>query len=48
MSEEVAMSGPLDGIRVLAMEQAVALPAATRQLADLGAEVIRVQAPQRA
>jgi len=42
------MSGPLDGIRVLAMEQAVALPAATRQLADLGAEVIRVQAPQRA
>jgi crotonobetainyl-CoA:carnitine CoA-transferase CaiB-like acyl-CoA transferase len=42
------MNAPLDGIRVLAMEQAVALPAATRQLADLGAEVIRVQAPQRA
>jgi crotonobetainyl-CoA:carnitine CoA-transferase CaiB-like acyl-CoA transferase len=42
------MTGPLDGIRVLSMEQAVALPAATRELADLGAEVIRVQAPQRA
>ena len=42
------MNAPLEGIRVLSMEQAVALPAATRQLADLGAEVIRVQAPARA
>lgn len=33
---------------MLSLEQAVALPVATRQLADLGAEVIRVQAPQRA
>jgi len=38
---------PLAGIRVLAMEQAVALPFATRHLADLGAEVIRVQSHKR-
>ncbi|MEO6398185.1 MAG: CoA transferase [Tepidiformaceae bacterium] len=37
----------LDGIIVLAMEQAVALPFATRHLADLGAEVIRVQSHKR-
>ena len=41
------MPGPLAGIRVLSMEQAAALPYATRHLVDLGAEVIRVQAPQR-
>lgn len=39
---------PLKGIRVLAMEQAVALPFTTRHLADLGAEVIRVQSHKRA
>lgn len=38
---------PLAGIRVLAMEQAVALPVATRHLADMGAEVIRVQSHAR-
>lgn len=37
----------LAGVRVLAMEQAVALPFATRHLADLGAEVIRVQSHKR-
>ena len=41
------MPGPLAGVRVLSMEQAAALPYATRHLVDLGAEVIRVQAPQR-
>ncbi len=38
---------PLAGIRVLAMEQAVALPVGTRHLADMGAEVIRVQSHAR-
>ncbi len=34
---------PLDGLRVIALEQAVAVPFATRHLADLGAEVIKVE-----
>jgi itaconate CoA-transferase len=34
---------PLDGIFVVALEQAVAAPFATRQLADLGARVIKVE-----
>ncbi len=38
---------PLAGVRVLSMEQAAALPFATRHLADLGAEVIRVQSHNR-
>jgi crotonobetainyl-CoA:carnitine CoA-transferase CaiB-like acyl-CoA transferase len=38
---------PLAGIRVLSMEQAAALPFATRHLADLGAYVIRVQSHNR-
>jgi crotonobetainyl-CoA:carnitine CoA-transferase CaiB-like acyl-CoA transferase len=38
---------PLAGIRVLSMEQAAALPFATRHLADLGADVIRVQSHRR-
>ena len=36
---------PLDGIVVVAMEQAVAVPFATRQLADLGARVIKIERP---
>ena len=43
-----ALSGVLAGVRVLALEQAVALPFATRHLAQLGAEVIRVQSYERA
>jgi itaconate CoA-transferase len=35
----------LDGITVVALEQAVAAPLATRQLADLGARVIKVERP---
>ncbi len=34
---------PLDGIRVIALEQAVAAPFATRHLADLGAEIVKVE-----
>src|ERR687893_2180455 len=34
---------PLEGITVVSVEQAVAAPFATRQLADLGARVIKVE-----
>jgi itaconate CoA-transferase len=34
---------PLDGITIIALEHAVAAPFATRQLADLGARVIKIE-----
>ena len=37
---------PLDGITVVALEQAVAAPLATRHLADLGARVIKIERPE--
>jgi len=37
---------PLDGITVVSLEQAVAAPFATRQLADYGARVIKVERPE--
>lgn len=40
-----ATARPLDGVTVLSFEQAVAAPFATRQLADLGARVIKVERP---
>src|SRR6185503_15781845 len=39
------MEPPLKGITVVAVEQAVAAPFATRQLADLGARVIKIERP---
>ncbi|BBU21084.1 CaiB/BaiF CoA transferase family protein [Mycobacterium xenopi] len=36
---------PLSGLTVVSLEQAVAAPYATRQLADLGARVIKVERP---
>ncbi|MCB9484141.1 MAG: CoA transferase [Dehalococcoidia bacterium] len=44
----IGMRDALAGVRVLALEQAVALPFATRHLAQLGADVIRVQSYERA
>jgi itaconate CoA-transferase len=38
-------SGPLGHVTVVAIEQAVAAPLATRHLADLGARVIKVERP---
>ncbi len=37
------MTRPLDGVLVVAVEQAVAAPICTRQLGDLGARVIKVE-----
>ena len=39
------MSSPLQGVIVVALEHAVAAPFATRQLADLGARVLKVERP---
>ena len=36
---------PLAGVTVIALEQAVAVPFATRQLADLGARIIKIERP---
>jgi crotonobetainyl-CoA:carnitine CoA-transferase CaiB-like acyl-CoA transferase len=36
---------PLEGVTIVACEQAVAAPFATRQLADLGARVIKIERP---
>ncbi|MDF0606263.1 CoA transferase [Neisseriaceae bacterium TC5R-5] len=36
---------PLDGITVISLEHAIAAPLCTRQLADLGARVIKVERP---
>ncbi|KAI1814841.1 CoA-transferase family III [Poronia punctata] len=44
-STESKRSLPLDGITVVSLEQAIAAPFCTRQLADLGARVIKVERP---
>ena len=36
---------PLDGITIVALEHVIAAPFATRQLADLGARVIKIERP---
>ena len=39
------MTRPLDGITVISLEHAIAAPFCTRQLADMGARVIKVERP---
>jgi len=39
------MTRPLEGITVISLEQAIAAPFCTRQLADLGARVIKIERP---
>lgn len=39
------MTAPLEGVIVVALEQAVAAPTATRHLADLGARVLKIEHP---
>ena len=40
------MAGALEGITVVALEQAVAAPVATSRLADAGARVIKLERPE--
>ncbi|MEQ9258023.1 MAG: CoA transferase, partial [Roseovarius sp.] len=40
------MAGPLSGLKVVAVEQAVAAPFASCKLADAGAEVIKIERPE--
>lgn len=46
MLSESTPTGPLAGITVIAMEQAVSAPMCTRVLADFGARVIKIENPK--
>ena len=45
MTTQPANPRPLDGITVVSLEHAIAAPFCTRQLADLGARVVKVERP---
>ncbi len=46
MTQTAIAPRPLDGITVLSLEHAIAAPFATRQLADMGARVIKIERPK--
>ena len=41
------MPGPLEGVRILEMGQLIAIPWSIKMLADMGAQVIRLESCQR-
>jgi formyl-CoA transferase len=47
LAEQSPHGGPLNGLRVLELGSLIAAPFAARLLADLGADVIKVEAPDR-
>ncbi|PMR73682.1 CaiB/BaiF CoA transferase family protein [Billgrantia endophytica] len=46
MTDSPQAPRPLDGVTVVSLEHAIAAPFCTRQLADLGARVIKVERPE--
>ena len=45
MNDTASKPRPSDGITVVSLEHAIAAPLCTRQLADLGARVIKIERP---
>ena len=41
------MAGPLEGVRIMEMGQLIAIPSAMKWMADMGAQVIRLESVQR-